>query len=216
VHDHALDDTSLQSHIKRLFLGGSVLFGLLIKRLVTGPGPLAAHPALFALTAITTLVSGTFFLRGAVGSLTKGSGVTTDTPVSFATMASLILRESVTGLTVIRLLNLGEYLQALTLRRTRRAIRALLSTGDDEVWLVIAMTEVRQHLHTIQPGDLVAVYAGAYIPVDGIVEARSGTVNEALITGESMPVFRIPRRPSLCRHPAIGMRSARAGDPRWQ
>jgi cation-transporting P-type ATPase C len=195
VHDHALDDTALQSHIKRLFLGGSVLFGLLVKRLVTGPGPLAAHPALFAITAVTTLLSGIPFLRGAVGSLTKGGGVTTDTLVSSATMASLILRESVTGLTVIWLLNLGEYLQALTLRRTRRAIRALLSMGDDEVWLVIGTTEVRQHLHTIQPGDLVAVYAGAYIPVDGIVEARSGTVNEAPITGESMPVFRNPGDP---------------------
>jgi cation-transporting P-type ATPase C len=192
VHDHECDDTSLRGHIRRLFLGGGVLFGLLVKRLLTGPGPLAAHPALFAITAITTLASGIPFLRGAVGSLTKGGGVTTDTLVSSATMASLILRESVTGLTVIWLLNLGEYLQAITLRRTRRAIRALLSTGDEEVWLVIDAIEVRRHLHAIQPGDLIAVYAGAYIPVDGIVEARSGTVNEAPITGESMPVFRNP------------------------
>ena len=181
-----------RGHTRRLFLGGSVLFGLLVKRLVTGPGPLAAHPALWAITAITTLVSGLPFLRGAVSSMTKGGGVTTDTLVSSATMASLILRESVTGLTVIWLLNLGEYLQALTLRRTRRAIRALLNMGDDEVWLVMGTIEVRRHLHAIQPNDLVAVYAGAYIPVDGVVEARSGTVNEAPITGESMPVFRNP------------------------
>jgi manganese-transporting P-type ATPase C len=191
-HDHEVDDRSLRGHIHRLFLGGSVLFGLLVKRLVTGPGPLAAHPALLVITAITTLVSGLPFFRGAVNSMTKGGGVTTDTLVSSAAMASLILRESVTGLTVIWLLNLGEYLQALTLRRTRRAIRALLSMGDDEVWVVVGTSEVRRRLHTIQPDDLVAVYAGAYIPVDGVVEARSGTVNEAPITGESMPVFRNP------------------------
>jgi cation-transporting P-type ATPase C len=192
AHDHEVDDASIRGQIRRLSLGGSVLFGLLIKRLVIGPGPLAAHPALLAITVIATLVSGLPFLRGAVNSMTRGSGVTTDTLVSSATVASLILRESVTGLTVIWLLNLGEYLQALTLRRTRRAIRALLSMGDDEVWLVMGTIEVRRHLHSIQPGDLVAVYAGAYIPVDGIVEARSGTVNEAPITGESMPVFRNP------------------------
>ena len=192
THEHAVDDASLRGHIRRLFLGGGMLLGLLVKRLVTGPGPLAAHPALLAITAITTLVSGLPFLRGAVSSMTKGGGVTTDTLVSSATVASLVLRESVTGLTVIWLLNFGEYLQALTLRRTRRAIRALLSMGDDEVWLVMGTIEVRRHLHDIQPDDLVAVYAGAYIPVDGIVEARSGTVNEAPITGESMPVFRNP------------------------
>jgi cation-transporting P-type ATPase C len=191
-HDHGPDDASLQGHSRRLFLGGSVLFGLLVKRLITGAGPLAGHPALFAVTAITTLLSGIPFLRGAVGSLTRGSGVTTDTLVSSATVASLFLRESVTGLTVIWLLNLGEYLQALTLRRTRRAIRALLSTGDDEAWVVEGTAEVRRHLHEIRPGDVVAVYAGAYIPIDGMVEARGGTVNEAPITGESMPIFRNP------------------------
>jgi cation transport ATPase len=65
AHDHEVDDTSLGGHIRRLCLGGSVLFGLLVKRLVTGPGPLAAHPALLAISAITTLVSGLPFLRGA-------------------------------------------------------------------------------------------------------------------------------------------------------
>jgi cation-transporting P-type ATPase C len=98
----------------------------------------------------------------------------------------------VTGLTVIWLLNLGEYLQAVTLQRTRRAIRALLTTGDDDVWGVTVDSEVKRPLHAVRPGDLIAVYAGAYIPVDGIVEARGGTVNEAPITGESMPVFRNP------------------------
>jgi cation transport ATPase len=58
THEHAVDDASLRGHLRRLFLGGSVLLGLLVKRLVTGPGPLAAHPALLVITAITTLVSG--------------------------------------------------------------------------------------------------------------------------------------------------------------
>jgi cation-transporting P-type ATPase C len=93
-------------------------------------------------------------------------------------------------LTVNWLLNLGEYLQTLTLQRTRRAIRALLSTGEEEVWVVQDTVESRQPLTTVRPGDLVAVYAGTRIPIDGVVEVGTGTVNEAPITGESMPVFR--------------------------
>jgi cation-transporting P-type ATPase C len=189
-HTHEADERQLQKYVRNLCLGGAVLLGLFLKRLLTGPGPLASHPALFVVTAGATLVSSVPFFRGAANSLATRGGMTTDTLVSAATLASLILRESVTGLTVIWLLNLGEYLQMLTLQRTRRAIRALLSTGDAKVWVVQGSTEIRQPLTSVQPGDLVAVYTGERMPVDGTVEAGTATVNEAPITGESMPVFR--------------------------
>jgi manganese-transporting P-type ATPase C len=167
-----------------------VLLGLLGKRLLFGAGFLAGHPAIMVITTAATLVSGLPFFRGALRSLTNQGSLTTDTLVSSATLASLVLRESVTGLTVNWLLNLGEYLQTLTLQRARRAIRELLSTGEDEVWVVQVTGEVRQPLQAVQPGELVAVYAGTRIPVDGTVAAGTGTVNEAPITGESMPVLR--------------------------
>lgn len=191
-HDHGHGDDALQSHTRNLVLGGSVLLGFLAKRLLTGPGPLAANPFLFGVSAIATIISGYPFLRGAVQSFTNRRSLTTDTLVSSATVASILMRESVTGLVVIWLLNLGEYLQALTLRRTRRAIRALLSVDDEEVWLVVGQTEIRQPLASVQPHDLIAVYAGQRIPVDGRVETGAGTINEAPITGESMPVMKNP------------------------
>ena len=190
THDHNANEEDMQGYVRNLWLGGSVLLGLLGKRLLFGAGFLAGHPAIIVITTAATLVSGLPFFRGALRSLTSGGGLTTDTLVSSATLASLVLRESVTGLTVNWLLNLGEYLQTLTLQRTRRAIRELLSTGEDEVWVVQATGEVRQPLPAVQPGELVAVYAGTRIPVDGTVTAGTGTVNEAPITGESMPVFR--------------------------
>jgi cation-transporting P-type ATPase C len=187
-HDHHEDE--LHGHVGNLALGGTVLFGFLVKRVLTGPGPLAASPLLFAISSLATIISGYPFLRGAVRSLSNRGTLTTDTLVSSATIASLFMRESVTGLTVIWLLNLGEYLQALTLYRTRRAIRALLAPGDEEVWLVVDAAEVLQPLHAIQVGDVVAVYTGQRIPVDGYIEVGTATINEAPITGESMPVIR--------------------------
>jgi cation-transporting P-type ATPase C len=190
THDHDANEEDMQGYVRNLWLGGTVLLGLLGKRLLFGSGFLAGHPAIMVITTTATLVSGLPFFRGALRSLTNRGGLTTDTLVSSATLASLVLRESVTGLTVNWLLNLGEYLQTLTLQRTRRAIRELLSTGEDEVWVVQVTGEVRQPLQAVRPSDLVAVYAGTRIPVDGTVAAGTGTVNEAPITGESMPVFR--------------------------
>jgi len=189
-HGHDHDEEELHTHVRNLFLGGSVLVGFLAKRLLTGPGLLAASPLWFGIGALATIISGYPFLRGAVRSFTERGSLTTDTLVSSATVASIFMRESVTGLVVIWLLNLGEYLQAVTLRRTRLAIRALLSLDSEEVWLVVDGTEIRQPLSSVQPGDLVAVYAGQRLPVDGRVEAGNGTINEAPITGESMPVMK--------------------------
>jgi cation-transporting P-type ATPase C len=190
AHDHDAHEHDMQVYVHNLWLGGTVLLGLLGKRLLFGAGFLSGHPVVIVITTAATLISGLPFFRGALHSLTSRNGLTTDTLVSSATLASLVLRESATGLTVNWLLNLGEYLQTLTLQRTRRAIRALLSTGEDEVWIVQNTVESRQPLIAVQPGDLVAVYAGTRIPIDGVVEAGTGTVNEAPITGESMPVLR--------------------------
>jgi cation-transporting P-type ATPase C len=186
-HDHGGDD--LHGHIRNLALGGSVLAGLLVKRLLFGAGPVVSNPVLFGISALSTLITSYPYLRGAVSSMRARRSLTTDTLVSSATLASIALRESATGLTVVWLLNLGEYLQALTLRRTRRAIRALLETGPDDVWLIVDGSEIRHALASVEPGDLVAVHEGQRIPVDGRVELGTGTVNQAPITGESMPVI---------------------------
>jgi cation-transporting P-type ATPase C len=188
-HDH---DHDIRASERNLVVGGVVLLGLLAKRLISGPGRLAASPALMAISAAASIVSGYPFIRGAMRSFTGKSGITTDTLVGSATIASIVLRESVTALVVIWLLNLGEYLQALTLRRTNRAIRDLLDVSDPEVWVVVDGVEIKQPLADVAPGMVVAVYAGSKIPVDGPVVSGSATINEAPITGESMPVCHNP------------------------
>jgi len=62
---------------------------------------------------------------------------------------------------------------------------------DQEAWLVEGEVETKRLASTICKGDLVAVYAGEKIPVDGVIELGDGTINEAAITGESMPVERV-------------------------
>jgi cation-transporting P-type ATPase C len=191
THDHA-GEGGLGGYVFRLVAGGLALGAMLVHKLFWLP--IGFPPGFtFAITATITIVAGYPFFRGGIRSLSRLPAADTDTLITVATIASILLRESVTALIVLWLLNLGDLLQAIVLRRTRRAIRELLSVGDREAWVILSEgTAVRIPLDEVHPGDLVAVYTGEKVPVDGPVEAGQGTLNEAPITGESMPVFRNP------------------------
>ncbi len=192
-HDHAHEHDTPETQVRNLAVGGVVLVGLGMKRVFLGAGALASSPALAAISIGATLFSGYSFLRGFWRSITGKAGLSTDTLVGSATIASLLLRENVTSLTVLWLLNLGEYLQMLTVRRTERAIRDLLDVGEEVVWIVTESgAEVERPSSEVQPGDLIAVYAGRRFSVDGAVIDGQATINEAPITGESMPLMKGP------------------------
>jgi cation-transporting P-type ATPase C len=186
-HDHESDEGA--ERVRDLYVGGAVLAGGLLNRMLFG-SVVAGQPWLTVVVGVATLLTGLPFLRGAWRTVTRGRPLTTDTLVSSATIASLFLGEAVTALTVIWLLNIGEYLQSLVLHRTRRAIRALLELEEIEVWLVVGDLEVTTSTDRLTVGDLIVVHAGKRIPVDGRVEDGTATINEAPITGESMPVIR--------------------------
>jgi cation-transporting P-type ATPase C len=189
AHDHGHDGQAGE-HVRNLQLGGAALGSVLLGRLAFGPIALATQPWLAAIIATCTVVTGLPFLRGAWRTLTHTRRLTTDTLVSAATMASIFLGETVTALTVIWLLNMGEYLQSVVLGQTRRAIRDLLDVDMSDVWLVVGDAEISTSLDRITPGDCIVVHAGRRVPVDGRVEGGTATLNEAPITGESMPVMR--------------------------
>lgn len=135
-----------------------------------------------------TIFSGYPFLRGAVRAL-RGGRAGTDALVSAATIASLLLRENVVALTVLWLLNIGEFLQDLTLRRTRRAISDLLRGATDSAWVRLDDgTEVQVPIDSLALGDVVVVHDHVAIPVDGMVVEGEAAVDQSALTGENLPV----------------------------
>jgi cation-transporting P-type ATPase C len=177
--------------VTKLFIGGGKLLIILGNRLFFGAiavTPLSGAIAVLALAG--TVITGYDFLRALWRTATGQSKITTGTLIGAATLSSVALGENNTALIVLWLLNLGEYLEILTLRRTRRAISDLLSTGDREVWIVRGGVEVSIDVSHVQTGDVVAVREGRRIGVDGQIVGGAGTINEAPITGESMPVRR--------------------------
>lgn len=176
--------------VLRMVIGGAALALLGMRRYVFARPPLLGPSGRLFATGVTVF-TGYPFLRGALRSLRSGKAGT-DALVSAATVASLVLRENVVALTVLWLLNIGEYLQDLTLRRTRRAISELLRGNQDTAWLRVDdgpnPREVQVPIDTVQIGDEVVVHDHVAIPVDGEVVDGEAVVNQSAITGENLPV----------------------------
>ncbi|ORU97485.1 copper-transporting ATPase [Mycobacterium bohemicum] len=172
--------------VLRMVIGGAALALLGVRRYVFARPPLLGPSGRVFATGVTVF-TGYPFLRGALGSLRSGRAGT-DALVSAATVASLVLRENVVALTVLWLLNIGEYLQDLTLRRTRRAISELLRGSQDTAWVRLADGEVQVPIDSLQIGDEVVVHDHVAIPVDGEVIDGEAIVDQSAITGENLPV----------------------------
>ncbi|MFI8519207.1 heavy metal translocating P-type ATPase [Streptomyces sp. NPDC085481] len=178
---------SSTGEIARLVVGGAVLAFVALRRLLARPRIGVGSSGFLG---VVTVFTGLPFFRGALRTLRGRSHPGTDTLVTAATVISLVLRENVVALTVLWLLNIGEFLQTLTLRRTRRAIEDLLTIGEERVWLVRGEdVEVEVPLEELVPGDVVAVYEHHRIPVDGHVAGGEALVDQAAVTGEALPVY---------------------------
>ncbi|GAB3461541.1 cation-translocating P-type ATPase [Kineococcus endophyticus] len=180
--------------VARIAVGGAALALLGLRRFAFGRPPLLGPTSRLVATGVT-IFSGYPFLKGAVGALVGRRSAGTDALVSAATVASLLLRENVVALTVLWLLNIGEYLQDLTLRRTRRAIADLLQGSETTAWVQRTaadgqVVEQRVDLAELEVGDLVVVHDQSTIPVDGEVVEGEAVVDQAALTGENLPVQR--------------------------
>ena len=167
----------------RLAVGGIALAALGIRRYGLRRPPMLGPGSRTVATGVT-IFTGYPFLRGALRSV---SG--TDALVSVATIASLVLRENVVALTVLWLLNIGEYLQEITLRRSRRAISELLAGTRTRIWTRLAdEIEVEIDIDQLGVGDEVVLHDHDVLPVDGVVVEGDGVLDQAAITGEQLPV----------------------------
>ncbi|MGY5883640.1 heavy metal translocating P-type ATPase [Modestobacter lacusdianchii] len=177
----------------RIAVGGAALALLGVRRYGFGRPPVLTGRSRLVATALT-IFTGYPFVKGAAGALAGRRSAGTDALVTAATVASLLLRENVVALTVLWLLNIGEWLQSVTLRRTRRAISALLAGTETTAWVVVPGeggepdVERQVDLARLRVGDLVVVHDQTTLPVDGVVVEGTGVVDQAAITGEPLPV----------------------------
>jgi Cu+-exporting ATPase len=89
---------------------------------------------------------------------------------------------------IIGLILLGRWLESRAKGRTTGAIRRLVGLQAKTARLVRAGGDVDVPVEQVQPGDLLRVRPGEKVPVDGVLSEGSSAVDEAMLTGEAMPV----------------------------
>ena len=105
---------------------------------------------------------------------------------------SVCRRDFGTAGTVMFLLEIGELLEDWTRKKSVADLAESLSLHVDRVWLKTEAGEVLTPIGQISPGDRVVVRAGSVIPLDSVVAEGEITVNQASLTGESVPVAKRP------------------------
>lgn len=143
-------------------------------------------PPLPVRTFLTTLKSVKYIWKG-VRTLAK---CRIEVPVLDATAigVSMLRGDFSTASSVMFLLGFGEILEDWTHKKSVDDLARSMSLNVSKVWLITEDSEVQVGTDEIKPGDRVRIHMGTVIPFDGIVTEGEAMVNEASLTGESMPV----------------------------
>lgn len=91
---------------------------------------------------------------------------------------------------ILTLVSLGKYLEALSKKKTTKALTKLMDLAPKKAILLKDGQEVEVPIEDVKENDIVVVKKGASVPVDGIIIEGSASIDQSNITGESMPVYK--------------------------
>ena len=109
---------------------------------------------------------------------------------TLAISASVLLHNPLAGSLVTWLIKLGDWIRDLTAAGSRRAIAGLLEFRSRNAWILRDGQITSIPAEELAVGDLVVVYPGEMIPVDGEIIEGTATIDQKTITGEGLPVTR--------------------------
>jgi Zn2+/Cd2+-exporting ATPase len=107
---------------------------------------------------------------------------------SVAMIAAILVREYSAAALVVFMFAIGDWLENLTIARANNALKDLASLVPAAVTVIREGREQLVAIDQVAEGDCVLVRSGERIGLDGAVQAGSGSVNQSVITGESIPV----------------------------
>ena len=151
-----------------------------------------------ALATPVQIIAGARFYKGAYKSL-RGGGANMDVLIVMGTSAAFLysLYHTIVGIpefyyeasaVIITLILLGKYLEAIAKGKTSEAIKKLMGLQAKTARVVRDGTEVDIPMEDVLVGDIVVVRPGERVPVDGIITEGHSTLDESMLTGESVPV----------------------------
>ncbi len=149
------------------------------------------HALVDPLYALAIIIGGYPIARKALGaarSLTPDINLL----MTVAVIGAAAIGQWTEAVAVVFLFLLANILEGYSLERTRRAIRSLLELSPPEATVIREEREMTVPVEEVMVGEVIVIYPGAKIPLDGNVLEGSTTVNQAPITGESAPVSKGP------------------------
>jgi len=149
----------------------------------------APHSVVVGLYAGSYLAGGTLATRSAVEDLFQRV-VNIDLLMVLAAIGAAILGAWAEGAILLGLFSTSNALEFYALRRTRTAVHSLMDLSPVEATLLVDGNERRVGVEELKPGDIVIVRPGEKIPADADIVSGLSEVNQAAITGESMPVVK--------------------------
>jgi Cd2+/Zn2+-exporting ATPase len=166
-----------------LFLFCLVLAGIGGLLLLLGFQPKHLAESLILLSA---LVGGaTITVKSVRALLHRDFGV--DILASVAVWISVLLGEYLAGAIVVIMLSGGELAEDLATKQSSKAIEKLIKSAPVTARIIRGGQQIEVDLDEVKVGDIALVKTGEKVPIDGVVVKGNGSVNEATITGESIP-----------------------------
>jgi P-type Cu2+ transporter len=126
--------------------------------------------------------------RRAYQALTEKSKLNVDVLDASATTVLALQGQFGTAAIMVWLISLGDLLRNFTMQQSIRTIEGLYEGKATYCWVTREGTKQRIKVEELQVGDEVVIYPGGSIPVDGQVLSGRATVDQKMLTGESMPV----------------------------
>lgn len=151
--------------------------------------PLAILPE--ATFALAIIIGSTLILPKAWRALRRLS-LDMNVLMTVAVSGAIAIGQYSEGAAVTFLFALSELLEAFSLARARRAVQALMQLTPETAWLQDSSGLREVPVEQVPVGSIIAVKSGQRVPLDGVVTTGESTLDQAPITGESMPVEKKP------------------------
>jgi len=177
---------------QRLVLTSGVLLGLGFGLEMFGSAESAIARTLMIGLFAGSLAAGVAVTLRKAWSAIKVGALDINVLMLVAAAGAVLLGQWSEAATVVFLFALAQALEARTLDRARSAIRALMDLTPSDALVRDASGERRVDVEQIAPGATIIVRPGEKIPLDGQVTAGQSAVNQAPVTGESLPVDKQP------------------------
>ena len=149
---------------------------------------LLVEPLAAPLVPVLLLLSALPMLKRAHRSLSEDGKLNVDVLDASATSLLVVQGNFPMAIFMVWLINIADWIRDLTMMRSKKAIEEILGYENIEAWVVRDGHKVRVSVAKIQLGETVVVYTGERIAVDGTVLSGKALVDQAALTGESVPV----------------------------